>query len=159
MGSDLDFHVFSRPSENCGPTHRHARNFCSDLRGLTPSRPAIGRNIERFTPVTIPASGGPNLAMATTDDATTASAYPGRALPRHVARQCASADFLDADDHARFLTRLTVTAARFGVRCRAYCLMVTHVHLLLEAHRDEAEVTYAERFACRLTRSNLRMCR
>jgi putative transposase len=40
--------------------------------------------------------------------------------------------FLDADDYARFLTRLTVTAARFGVRCRAYCLMVTHFHLLLE---------------------------
>jgi REP element-mobilizing transposase RayT len=40
--------------------------------------------------------------------------------------------FLDADDYARFLARLTVTAARFGVRCRAYCLMVTHFHLLLE---------------------------
>ena len=40
--------------------------------------------------------------------------------------------FLDADDYARFLTRLTVTSARFGVRCRAYCLMVTHFHLLLE---------------------------
>jgi REP element-mobilizing transposase RayT len=40
--------------------------------------------------------------------------------------------FLDANDYTRFLTRLTVTAARFGVRCRAYCLMVTHFHLLLE---------------------------
>jgi putative transposase len=43
--------------------------------------------------------------------------------------------FLDADDYVRFLARLTVTAARFDVRCRAYCLMVTHFHLLLEPNR------------------------
>jgi putative transposase len=40
--------------------------------------------------------------------------------------------FLDAGDYTRFLVRLAVTAARFGVLCRAYCLMVNHFHLLLE---------------------------
>jgi len=40
--------------------------------------------------------------------------------------------FLGADDYARFLVRLTVTAARFSVRCHAYCLMPNHYHLVLE---------------------------
>jgi putative transposase len=40
--------------------------------------------------------------------------------------------FLDAEDYARFLVRLTVTAARFGVRCHTACLMPNHYHLVLE---------------------------
>jgi REP element-mobilizing transposase RayT len=40
--------------------------------------------------------------------------------------------FLDADDYARFLARLAATTTRFDVRCRAYCLMPNHYHLLLE---------------------------
>jgi putative transposase len=40
--------------------------------------------------------------------------------------------FVDANDYTRFLARLAVTTTRFGVLCRAYCLMVNHFHLLLE---------------------------
>jgi REP element-mobilizing transposase RayT len=40
--------------------------------------------------------------------------------------------FRDDDDYARFLITLSVTAGRFGVKCRAYCLLWNHFHLLLE---------------------------
>ena len=50
-------------------------------------------------------------------------------MSRGNARQ---AIFLDADDYVRFLARLAVTTTRFGVLCRAYCLMWNHFHLLLE---------------------------
>ena len=40
--------------------------------------------------------------------------------------------FVDSDDYERFLIRLRVTTARIGVRCRAFCLMRTHYHLLLQ---------------------------
>ena len=43
--------------------------------------------------------------------------------------------FLDAEDYTRFLIRLSVTSARFDVRCRAHCLMPNHVHLLLQPHQ------------------------
>jgi putative transposase len=40
--------------------------------------------------------------------------------------------FLEDGDRARFLERLTVTCARFRVRCHAYCQMRNHFHLVLE---------------------------
>ena len=40
--------------------------------------------------------------------------------------------FVDPDDYQCFLERLTVVTARVRVRCRAYCLMPNHFHLLLE---------------------------
>src|SRR5258706_5066069 len=40
--------------------------------------------------------------------------------------------FVDPDDYQYFLDRLTVVTARVRVRCRAYCLMPNHFHLLLE---------------------------
>ena len=43
--------------------------------------------------------------------------------------------FLDAEDYAHFLVRLSATTARLGVRCRAHCLMNNHVHLLLEPNQ------------------------
>ena len=43
--------------------------------------------------------------------------------------------FLDDEDHEFFLTRLAETAARFAVRCYAYCLMINHYHLLLQPSR------------------------
>ena len=40
--------------------------------------------------------------------------------------------FLGAPDYEQFLDLLHATSSRFGVRCRAYCLMPNHFHLLLE---------------------------
>ena len=40
--------------------------------------------------------------------------------------------FLDAADYERFLELLEATSVRFGVLCRAYCLMPNHFHLLLQ---------------------------
>ena len=40
--------------------------------------------------------------------------------------------FLEPDDYGRFLIRLAATSNRFNIRCRAYCLMPNHYHLLLE---------------------------
>jgi putative transposase len=44
--------------------------------------------------------------------------------------------FLTGADYARFLVLLGSTSSRFGVRCRAYCLMPNHFHLLLEPDAD-----------------------
>ena len=43
--------------------------------------------------------------------------------------------FLGAEDYEHFLERLSVTTRRFCVRCRAYCLMHNHFHLLLEPNQ------------------------
>lgn len=40
--------------------------------------------------------------------------------------------FLDDDDYRHFIDRLAKACQRFEVRCPAYCLMRTHVHLMLE---------------------------
>jgi REP element-mobilizing transposase RayT len=40
--------------------------------------------------------------------------------------------FTEDSEYEHFLDILGRTAARFGVRCRGYCLMSTHVHLLIE---------------------------
>lgn len=40
--------------------------------------------------------------------------------------------FAGAADYDRFLELLRATSSRFGVLCRAYCLMPNHFHLLLE---------------------------
>lgn len=40
--------------------------------------------------------------------------------------------FIDDDDYERFLALLTKTTERFDVHCYAYCLLWTHVHLLLQ---------------------------
>jgi REP element-mobilizing transposase RayT len=44
--------------------------------------------------------------------------------------------FLGAADYERFLALLGSTSSRFGVLCRAYCLMPNHFHLLLEPDAD-----------------------
>ena len=43
--------------------------------------------------------------------------------------------FRDAVDYVHFLRRLSIASARLDVRCRAYCLMVNHFHLLLEPNQ------------------------
>jgi REP element-mobilizing transposase RayT len=43
--------------------------------------------------------------------------------------------FLDSTDYECFLTRFAVVSARFAVRCRAFCLMPNHFHLLLEPNQ------------------------
>jgi REP element-mobilizing transposase RayT len=43
--------------------------------------------------------------------------------------------FLGPEDYEHFLERLSITTARFLVRCRAYCLMRNHFHLLLEPNQ------------------------
>jgi REP element-mobilizing transposase RayT len=43
--------------------------------------------------------------------------------------------FLDRTDYERFLKRFAVVSARFAVRCRAFCLMPNHFHLLLEPNQ------------------------
>jgi len=40
--------------------------------------------------------------------------------------------FIESQDYERFLELLAETMLRFGVSCRAYCLMPNHFHLLLE---------------------------
>jgi len=40
--------------------------------------------------------------------------------------------FIDDDDYERFLVLLAKTTARFGIHCYAYCLLWSHVHLLLQ---------------------------
>jgi putative transposase len=40
--------------------------------------------------------------------------------------------FVESADYKEFLERLCATSSRFGVLCRAYCLMPNHFHLLLE---------------------------
>jgi REP element-mobilizing transposase RayT len=40
--------------------------------------------------------------------------------------------FIDDDDYERFLALLTKTTERFDVHCYAYCLLWSHVHLLLQ---------------------------
>jgi REP element-mobilizing transposase RayT len=40
--------------------------------------------------------------------------------------------FVEVEDYQEFLERLCSTSSRFGVLCRAYCLMPNHFHLLLE---------------------------
>jgi putative transposase len=40
--------------------------------------------------------------------------------------------FVGEADYERFLERLDATSSRFGVACRAYCLMPNHFHLLLQ---------------------------
>jgi REP element-mobilizing transposase RayT len=40
--------------------------------------------------------------------------------------------FVRPEDYERFLDLLSSTVARFNVRCRAYCLMPNHFHLLVE---------------------------
>jgi REP element-mobilizing transposase RayT len=40
--------------------------------------------------------------------------------------------FIDTADYERFLDLLATAATRFGVVCRAYCLMPNHFHLLAE---------------------------
>jgi putative transposase len=64
--------------------------------------------------------------------------------------------FLDADDYAYFLERLSATSARFDVMCRAYCLMPNHFHLLVEPDRfplsrmmHQLNSTYSQRFNLR----------
>jgi putative transposase len=41
--------------------------------------------------------------------------------------------FYDREDYIHFLARLSVASKRFGVRCWAYCMMLNHFHLLLQA--------------------------
>ena len=41
--------------------------------------------------------------------------------------------FLDDHDRFAFLARLSEVARRFSWTCRAYCLMATHVHVVVEA--------------------------
>ena len=50
-------------------------------------------------------------------------------ISRGNARQ---AIFTDDADYERYLQILMATALRFDVRCAAYCLLVNHVHLLLQ---------------------------
>ena len=38
--------------------------------------------------------------------------------------------FVGEADYERFLELLDATSSRFGVRCRAYCLMPNHFHLI-----------------------------
>src|SRR5262245_37584179 len=45
--------------------------------------------------------------------------------------------FLGAADYERFLAGFAHVSARFAVRCRAYCLMPNHFHLLLEPNQFE----------------------
>src|SRR5262245_37704537 len=40
--------------------------------------------------------------------------------------------FVEEPDYERFLDLLDATSSRFGVLCRAYCLMPNHFHLLLQ---------------------------
>lgn len=40
--------------------------------------------------------------------------------------------FVDGTDRMDFLDRLAKAAAKFGWSCRAFCLMTTHYHLLLD---------------------------
>jgi len=47
--------------------------------------------------------------------------------------------FIDADDRLDFLRRLAITRARFGWSCRAFCLMTTHYHLLLEVDENRLQ--------------------
>jgi REP element-mobilizing transposase RayT len=47
--------------------------------------------------------------------------------------------FIDADDRLDFLRRLAVTGKRFAWVCRAFCLMTTHYHLLVEAGDDRLQ--------------------
>jgi len=44
--------------------------------------------------------------------------------------------FVDDVDRMDFLRRLAITIPRFDWKCRAFCLMTTHYHLLLEANAD-----------------------
>jgi REP element-mobilizing transposase RayT len=44
--------------------------------------------------------------------------------------------FAGGGDYEQFLELLQTTSLRFGVLCRAYCLMPTHVHLVLEPDRE-----------------------
>ena len=84
------------------------------------------------TPVTISVPDGPDLAIVTAMTRPLRVHIPGvlcHVMSRGNARQ---EIFLDTEDYNRFLARLAVTTTRFGVLCRAYCLMVNHFHLLLE---------------------------
>jgi REP element-mobilizing transposase RayT len=40
--------------------------------------------------------------------------------------------FMDDEDRAGYVTMLAATVARYGWLCLSYCLMGTHVHLLVE---------------------------
>jgi len=52
--------------------------------------------------------------------------------------------FDDDDDRRRFLDIVRRTTVRYGVKCRAYCLMENHYHLILETPR--ANVSQAMRY-------------
>ena len=74
-------------------------------------------------------------------------------MSRGNARQ---AIFVGPEDYEYFLERLSVTTSRFGVRCRAYCLMYNHFHLLLEPNQlpisrmmQQLNSSYSQRFNCR----------
>jgi putative transposase len=74
-------------------------------------------------------------------------------MSRGNARQ---AIFLGPEDYDYFLERLSVTTSRLGVRCRAYCLMYNHFHLLLEPSQlpisrmmQQLNSSYSQRFNCR----------
>ena len=61
--------------------------------------------------------------------------------------------FFNTEDYAHFLVRLSVTSTRFRVRCRAYCLMRNHFHLLLQAGElplgrmmQQLNSSYSQRF-------------
>ena len=47
--------------------------------------------------------------------------------------------FLDDVDRTDFLRRLVLVSERFDWRCRAFCLMTTHYHLLLEVKADHLQ--------------------
>jgi putative transposase len=61
--------------------------------------------------------------------------------------------FADDEDYAHFLCRLSAVAARFAVRCLAYCLMPNHFHLLLRPNLEplsemmqQLNSSYSQRF-------------
>jgi len=67
--------------------------------------------------------------------------------------------FLDTGDYEHFLKRFAAVSARFAVRCRAFCLMPNHFHLLLEPNQfpiprlmQQLNSSYCQWFNCRHTR-------
>jgi REP-associated tyrosine transposase len=47
--------------------------------------------------------------------------------------------FIDDFDRTDFCRRLSLTIARFGWVCRAFCLMTTHYHLLVDIEEDRLQ--------------------
>jgi putative transposase len=79
----------------------------------------------------------------------------------HVTAQavCGSDLFLDDDDRLAFLWLLGSVTTRFELGCRAYCLMGTHYHLVLQGRQEDLSVAmqqlngrYAKRFNARHAR-------